>query len=209
MIRYIDENNKERLKTIGKLSQGIREAYCKAKLNEITTKVKLGEDFPHIARKKSSLTFYDLALKYFEDKAHTTKESIKEKARYENHIKSHIGFYLPENIDSDKILEMQKLYTNKFAPRTVNHLIFMIATIYRHAHKKGLYTGSFPTTAVDGLKLDNKRERYLETVEIHELIEEVKNISHKLWLFVKLSLSTGARISTVMNIKKKDIKLEW
>ncbi len=43
-IRYIDENNKERLKTVGKFSDGIREAYCKAKINEITTKIRLGEE---------------------------------------------------------------------------------------------------------------------------------------------------------------------
>ncbi len=160
LIRYIDENNKERLKTIGKFSKGIREAYCKAKLNEVTTKVKLGEDLPHVVRSKSKLTFDDLAIKYFKDKAHTTKESNKEKARYENHIKEHLGFYLPENIDSDLIQDLQNKYKEKFAPRTVNHLIFMIATIYKHSHKKGLYQGQIPTSAVDGLKLDNKRERY-------------------------------------------------
>ena len=207
LIRYIDENNKERLKTIGKLSSGIREAYCKAKLNEITTKIKLGEELPHLARQKAQLTFNDLAEKYFEDKSHTTKESNKEKARYTNHIKEHIGFYLPENINSDLIQSLQNKYKKQFAPRTVNHLIFMIATIYKHAHKKGLYQGQIPTSSIDGLKLDNKRERYLEVEEINELLEEVKNISHDIWLFIKISLSTGARVGTVMNIKKKDIKL--
>ncbi len=207
LIRYIDENNKERLKTIGKFSSGIREAYCKAKLNEITTKVKLGEELPHLVKQKAQLTFNDLAEKYFEDKAYTTKEAIKEKARYTNHIKEHIGFYFPENINSDLIQDLQNKYKERFAPRTVNHLIFMIATIYKHAHKKGLYKGQIPTSAVDGLKLDNKRERYLETEEINELLEQAKNISFDIWLFIKLSLSTGARVGTVMNIKKKDIKL--
>ncbi|WP_419763970.1 MAG: tyrosine-type recombinase/integrase [Arcobacter sp.] len=207
LIRYVDENKKERLKTIGKFSNGIREAYCKTKLNEITTKIKLGEDLPHLARQKSQLTFDDFAEKYFEDKAHTTKESEKEKARYTNHIKEHIGYYLPENIDSDLIQNLQNKYKEKFAPRTVNHLIFMIATIYKHAQKKGLYKGQIPTSSIDGLKLDNKRERYLELEEIFELLKEVKKESFDVWLFVKLSLSTGGRVGTIMNIKKKDIKL--
>ena len=207
LIRYVDENNKERLKTIGKLSNGIREPYCKAKLNEITTKIKLGEDLPHLAKQKSQLTFDDLAQKYFEDKSHTTKESDKEKARYENHIKEHIGFYLPENIDSDLIQDLQNKYKKKFASRTVNHLIFMIATIYKHSQKKGLYKGQIPTSSIDGLKLDNKRERYLEITEIFELLEELRKISYEVWLFVKISLSTGGRVGTIMNIKKKDIKL--
>ena len=90
-IRYIDANNRQKLKTIGKRSSGITEAYCKAKLNEITTRIKLGEDLPHIAKRKSKLTFDDLAKKYFTDKALTTKEAKKEEARYINHIQKHIG----------------------------------------------------------------------------------------------------------------------
>ena len=50
IIRYIHENNKERLKTVGKFSDGIRESYCKTKINEITTKIRLGEELPHIVK---------------------------------------------------------------------------------------------------------------------------------------------------------------
>lgn len=35
MIRWLDENGKDRLKTIGNYSQGIREKYCKIKRDEI------------------------------------------------------------------------------------------------------------------------------------------------------------------------------
>ncbi|WP_457749241.1 hypothetical protein [Sulfurimonas sp.] len=38
-----------------------------------------------------------MANKYFEDKAYTTKEAQKEKARYLNHIKKDIEHYYPEN----------------------------------------------------------------------------------------------------------------
>jgi len=207
LIRYIDENNKERLKTIGKRSDGISEAYCKSKLNEITTKIKLGEELPHIARKKSQLTFNELAEKYFTDKLNTTKDAQKERARYINHIRQEIGHYLPENISIDKLLELQTKYRSKFAPRTTNHLIFLIGTIYKYANKKELYKGTSPTLALDGLKVDNKRERYLELSEITKLLKVAKEISFELWLFIKLSLSTGGRIGTVTEIKKKDINL--
>ena len=208
IIRYIDENNKERLKTVGKYSDGIRETYCKAKINEITTKVRLGEELPHIAKVKSKLTFDDLAQRYFTDKTHTTKEPEKEKARYTNHLEKDLGHYLPENITADILLQMQNKFRAKFAPRTVNHLIFMIGTIYKHAQKMELYKGSSPTATLDGLKLDNKRERYLELLEIKELLEESKKASFEVWLFVKLSLSTGARVGSVINIKKKDINIQ-
>ena len=205
LIRYIDINNKQRLKTIGKRSSGITEAYCKAKLNEITTRVKLGEDLPHIAKQKSKLTFDDLAKKYFEDKTHTTKEAKKEEARYINHIKKDIGHYLPENISSDQLLKMQTTFRKKFSPRTTNHLIFLIGTIFKYANKKEIYKGTSPTVTLDGLKVDNRRENYLELSEINQLLQVTRELSDELWLFVKLSLSTGGRIGTITKLKKKDI----
>ena len=207
LIRYTDKNNKQRLKTVGKRSDGISEAYCKSKLSEITTMIKLGEELPHIAKKKSKLTFDDLAEKYFEDKTHTTKDAQKERARYINHIKHDLGHCLPENISSDQLLKMQTNFKKKFSPRTTNHLIFLVGTIFKYANKKELYKGNSPTLALDGLKVDNKRERYLELSEIEELLQISKETSFEVWLFVKLSLSTGGRIGTVTELKKKDINL--
>ncbi len=207
LIRYTDANNKQRLKTIGKKSDGITEAYCKAKLSEITTRIKLGEDLPHIAKRKSKLTFDDLAKKYFEDKICTTKEAKKEQARYINHIQKDIGHILPENISSDQLLKMQTAFTKKFSPRTTNHLIFLIGTIFKYANKKEIYKGTSPTVTLDGLKVDNRRENYLELSEINELLQVTREVSLELWLFVKISLSTGGRIGTVTELKKKDINL--
>lgn len=207
LIRYTDANNKQRLKTIGKKSDGITEAYCKAKLSEITTRIKLGEELPHIAKRKSKLTFDDLAQKYFTDKEHTTKEAQKEKARYINHIQKELGHCLPENISSDQLLKMQTAFRKKFSPRTTNHLIFLIGTIFKYANKKEIYKGTSPTVTLDGLKVDNKRENYLELSEIKLLLQVSREVSDELWLFVKLSLSTGGRIGTITELKKKDINL--
>ena len=169
--------------------------------------IKLGEKLPHLAKKRVKLTFDDMAEKYFEDKSYTTKESNKERARYINHIQKHIGHYYPENISSDLLLKMQTDFKNKFSPRTTNHLIFLIGTIFKYANKKEIYKGTSPTMALDGLKVDNKRERYLEISEIKDLLDASMKCSFEVWLFVKLSLSTGARIGTVTEIRKKDINL--
>ena len=206
-IRYIDDTGKERLKTIGKYSAGIREQYCKKKREEITTKIRLGEELPHLVKKKTTLTFNDLAEKYFAAK-HLSKDNAKEKKRYENHIKFKLGHKLPENISIDDLTDMQKEFIMSFAPRTVNHLMFMISTIYKHAIKKQLYKGINPANSIDGLKVDNARERYLTIEEIDKLLKMAKLSHHEVWLFVKLSLSTGGRVSTIVNIKKKDIHLD-
>ena len=51
-IRYKDENNMTVELKIGKYSEGVREAYCNAKRNEILTKQRIGEEPPIIAQRK-------------------------------------------------------------------------------------------------------------------------------------------------------------
>lgn len=205
-IRYIDEDGIERLKTIGKYSEGIREQYCKKKRDEIVTKIRLGEELPHIARERSPLTFNDIAELYFKDK-YLAKDIEKERKRYENHIKPSLGTKRLENISIDHIDDMQREYMKDFAPRTVNHLVFMIATIFKHAIKKQVYRGINPASAINGLKVDNARERFLTLDEINKLLQMAELSHQDVWLFVKLSLSTGGRVGTIMSITKKDVKL--
>jgi integrase len=56
------------------------------------------------------------------------------------------------------------------------------------------------------LKVDNHRERYLTTKEIKKLYEKIEDDTVK--LFIQLSLSTGGRLETILNIKVKDINLD-
>jgi len=208
IIRYVDENGKERQKKIGKQSEGIRVERCKQIRDEIITKVRLGEDLPKLARKKDALYFDIVANKYFEYKSTRVKDIEKEKARYINHIQKHIGEKLVENISVESIEELQETYKKQFAPSTVNHLIFLISTIFNYAIKKQIYQGSNPINAIDKIKVDNKRERYLTISEINQLLEMSKQNCFEVWLFVKLALLTGARVGTIMSIKAKDINIE-
>ncbi|NCO00634.1 MAG: hypothetical protein GW906_02205 [Epsilonproteobacteria bacterium] len=173
IIRYKDINGRDKLTTIGKFSDGIREAYCKAKLNEIKHKIIHGEELPRIARKKSNITFDELAEFYFELKEKGThKDPKKEKARYTNHIKNLIENYLPENITKELLLDLQNNFKKKLAPRTTNHLLFLITSILKNGIETKKYTGLVPT--IKGLTLDNARERYLELEEINSLLQESK-----------------------------------
>mgnify|MGYP006910675896 CR=1 FL=1 len=60
LIRYRN-NDKDKLKTIGKYSQGIRINYCKQIRNEILTKIWLAEEAPIIAKnKKKTIIKYEI-----------------------------------------------------------------------------------------------------------------------------------------------------
>ncbi len=57
-ITYKDINNKKVWVKIGKYSEGIREAYCNQKRNEIITKQRNGEEPPLMAKKKKRQILY-------------------------------------------------------------------------------------------------------------------------------------------------------
>ena len=208
IIRWRDENGKSKLKTIGKYSEGIREAYCKNKRDEIIVKTRLGEDLPHLAKKKSNVTLNDLAHTYFKEQSPFVKDMPKEQKRYDNHIKPKLGYFIADKIHLKQIEELQAELMEKFAPRTVNHIIFMIGTIYKHNIKKEYFKGISPTANFTGLEVDNKRDRYLTLEEIDKLLQSCKASSYEVWLYTKLLLSTGARAGGIISLKKKDINLD-
>jgi integrase len=206
LIRW-RENDKDRLKTIGKYSEGIRVNYCVQKRNEIITKLRLGEEPPTIAKKKKKdiTTLDDLADIYFKDKELHSKTATRRLGKYKLHIGSRIGnkdINLIKDQDIDNI--QKELLKEKKANATINNVVALTSTIINHAIKKGIYTGSNPITKVQSLKEDNHRERFLNIDECKQLIEAVSD-DIELSLFVKLSLSTGGRLETILHIQKKDI----
>lgn len=210
IIRWRDEHGKDRLKTLGRYSEGIREAYCKRKREEITVKTRLGEELPHLAKAKSRVTLDDLANTYFKERGSFVKDMAKEQKRYENHVKPILGHFKADAIGLKHIEELQAALMEKFAPRTVNHIIFLIGSIYKHNIKKEYFKGLSPTANFTGLQVDNERDRYLSLEEIERLLEAARAAHYEVWLYVKLLLSTGARAGGVTSLKARDIDLdEW
>ena len=209
LIRYREKDN-DKLKTIGKYSQGIRINYCKQIRNEIITKLRLGETPPIIAQKKQKEIvkldyFADI---YFKEKEFEVKDIEKLRKSYINHIKPFFGNKDVEKITSDQIKEFQKIKREKLAERTINALIQIIGAIYNIAILKDIYKGNNPINKnIKRINVDNKRERYLTLQEIKILCNEVKHEEY-LYIFVQLALQTGGRLSTILSITKKDIKLE-
>ena len=81
LIRWVDEDGREKSKTVGKYSQGVRIGYCTQMRNKTMSAISLGVDAPHLTKLKSQLTLNDIADKYF--KSSNTKDSIRLRNRYE------------------------------------------------------------------------------------------------------------------------------
>lgn len=208
VIRY-RENGKDRLVTLGKFSEGIREAYCKTKRDEFLALARNGELPPQLKQKvkKKVTTLDDLADVYFNDKEFENKSNKKQKGRYDLHIKNSIGSIDINLITKDHIKKLQTNLKNKKAPKTVNGIITLLRSIINYSIKEKELNISNPTVGIKNLKTDDIRERFLSVEEVKLLIENVKDDT-VLYRFVKMALSTGARLESVLNIKKKDIDIK-
>ncbi len=209
-ITYKDNSRKKWLK-IGLHSEGIRENYCHQKRNEIVNKLRLGEVPEPVAKKLKTKTKNDLqkiADEYFETRkegsAKNTDISI-----FKNHIIKYFDdidlitkqdiIKWKKRLQETKVQNKQKLLSDK----SVNNILSLLITVNRYAIKNDLTTNDFTKYIIKD-EIDNARERFLSKEEIIELFNYVSN-DEKLLLFYKLALTTGARLNSILTIKKQDI----
>ena len=198
-------NKKDIWKKIGLYSEGIREAYCSQKRNEIVSKIRLGEDLPHVANKNNFISLIEVEEKFYELKELHNKQNKKTRSRVLAKLKKHyIGEMSIKEIQKLDIENFQIEIEKDLMPATINFIIQQTSSIFNWAIENG-YLSKNPCQFVKNLKVKNARLRYLEIDEIKRLLETVKNDKH-LYYFVLLGLSTGGRLQTVCNIKVSDIR---
>jgi len=209
-VMYRDFSNKLIRVKIGDKSNGITEPYCNQKRMEFINLSKNGELPPSVKRKrkKKIITFNDLAVLYFDAKELYNKSNKQNKGRYNSIIEPLMGCKETDEITKKDIEDIQKKLIDKGrAPKTVNWFIQQINAIFNHAIKEGVFKHSNPCKLVKHLKYDNARERYLTLDEVKALLNAIED-DRELWLFTKLSLSTGGRLETILHITKKDIDFD-
>lgn len=205
-IVYKDEFNKMQRFTVGKKSQGITEIFANQKRNEFINRINLGED-PQAHKKRREIVSLDmLADIYFKDKAYENKSNDEFRRKYNLHIKPIFGKKDIFSITKKDVLDFRNSYIDKRAPKTINGLVQLLTAIINYNIKVKDLKVINPCTGIPRLKANDNRERFLTTDEINELFDELHEKS--LYLFVKLALSTGGRLETVLHIQKKDIDLD-
>jgi site-specific recombinase XerD len=197
------ENNKKIWLKIGLHSQGIREAYCNQKRNEIVSKLRLGEDLPQVAQ-KNVLTLDEVAKNFFDEKELHNKQNKKTRARVETHVQKTLGHYAINKITKEQISKLQKNLLTILEPSSVNFIIGQFSAMFNWAMKNDLINKN-PCIHVQNLKVDNARLRYLELEEIQQLKESLQH-DKSIYYFAMLGLATGGRLQTLCHIKPKDIK---
>jgi len=211
VIRYRDGEGKERLYTVGKYSEGIREAYCKAKRDEFILLAKNGELPTRLQnrRKKTIVTLDEIFQSYKKLKQSESADFIKTEQKYKANVYKVFGAMDIHEITTDAIVAFrQSLLDKGRAGSTINSHISFIGTLFNHAIEEGLFKQANPIKSkkLKAIKIDNARDRYLSKEEIKTLFKKIED-DEVLTLFVKLSLLTGGRLETILNIQKKDISL--
>jgi len=204
-VTYKNADNKKVWEKIGKYSEGIREDFCNQKRVEKINSLKFGDDTPIVKNKRvNGKTFEELANHYLKSLQHP-KTTVEYNGCFKNVILPIIGDKQADLITKEDVLKVLDKVSH-LSDKSQNKYLFLIKTVFNHATKEGIYTKPIPVLNIKPKKLDNTRERYLSKDEVKELLEAVKD-TQDLLIFTKLSLITGGRFETVMNIKKLDINL--
>ena len=210
-IRY-KKDNKDNWLAVGKFSDGIRESYCVTKRTELLNQLKLGE-IPEIIKRKNKkevITLQSVFDNYKKIEKNNGRVFTSTEKTYNSHIKIMFGKKDIHSITTDRILKFKTYLKDekKLSNSTINSQIGLIKTLFNFAIEDDIYKLANPaqTKKLKLLRVDNAREKYLSNEEVTELIELIKE-DKNLNIFVHLSLSTGGRLETILNIKKKDIAL--
>lgn len=210
-IRYKDENNKTKELKIGKYSEGYRENYCNQKRNEIITKIRLGEEPPLAVRNKqvNKILLEDIKDKYF-DTRRDGKSKKSDLSSYGKHLEPFFKDKNLEFISKEDIRKLQKTLKDKkntmgkpLSTKTVHNILTILKSITSYALKEEILKNDYKKyIEMDSIR--NQRDRYLTIEEINTLYAEIKE-DKRLFLFSKLALTTGARLSSILYLSKKDI----
>lgn len=218
-IKYKIKSNQYTRK-VGSSQEGITAAYASKIRAKKLSIDRLGDDAP-FAKYDNKITF-DKAFKvYYENAKTSTRDFKTQLGRYENHVENEIGHLALEEISVKTVEEFKKkLLIDKkksYSNATINHFLDLIRTVFNFIIKEMNLNLINPAASqrVKRLKIDNKRERYLEEDEISLLFNRVEEVfkmkgkhqsaKDKIIIFMMLSFSTGARLGSVCTIRKQDV----
>ncbi len=212
-IAYKNSNGNYSKYKVGLASSGINEKYCYNLRNEEINKVRLNDN-PKLSNRPKIIKFHEIAIDYFYNQELSQKSDWRNsKNKYLNHIKPSLGAININDITPQMIHELKLRKLKTHANATVAQYISYTSSIYNHATKvTKKFKGDNPALGIEStIEVNNARDRYLTLEEIDMLFEALENYNNKiaplLIIFVKFCLSLGARVTSILNITRRDINI--
>lgn len=194
-------NGKIIRETIGRKSHGITEAYCYQKKIEMLNAARFGdaEALKLQGVKSKDPTFGELFDWYLE------KRDLKESTAEHLQILRKVPFYNSRKITRDDIQKYIDGLSKTHRPATVTLRYRQIRAVMRYAIGRDKYKYADPTIGIDLPKSTGARKRFFTADEIAQILDATRN-TPRLYLFVKMSLCTGARIGTLLSVHSDHIQ---
>ena len=216
-IVYKNAEGRNQRETIGSKREGVSELYAYNKRIERINLIKHGGTPETSLKSKQSILFEEAWNFYLANKALSAKIKKDYQGRWNKHMKQTFS----ESITLKKLLafriRLRKLKT-PLSERSIDMMINMMGAALRYWNSRPDNTVKVldavselrvydrdHVTKKEKKKRNIKRERYLEVSDINSLKKNLYDKHSDLILFVQISLSTGARLGSVMKIRKKDI----
>lgn len=225
-IRY-KLNGKSIKEKVGSEKEGITAAYASQLRAKRISVDRLKDDAPMLRNQK--LPIFDECFNMYYKSIETKSDSKNTKRRYELHAKSTFGHMKIDDITTQMVenfkLKAKKLKSQKtgreYAPKTINDWINIVGTVFNYMISKKDLNIKNPAHAakIEREKVDNDRERYLELDEIKKIWDALDNrqnffdnkikdeVTENVKIFLAFSLSTGARLRSILTISKADVNL--
>ena len=201
---------------VGYKSAGITEKIAYEFMQREKQKILTGEDT--FLSNRRSFSLKEARDLYFQHlRLRQTSDWRNSLNKFNNHIIPYFGAKTDlKDITSTQIHEYKLFKLQTLAPATVAMHVSILSSVYNFIKKEHLPNLKNSARGIEkSIVVDNARERYLTTEEIYELLEVLRTnrynikpqIAKLILLFVKFALSTGARASSILNIKRQNIDL--
>jgi integrase len=217
-ILYKNAEGKNQREAIGLKSEGITLVYAHNKRVERINAIKHGED-PLAHKKKRSFEFKDVWDFYTTNKAMTENNRKDYIGRWNKHMSE----YFSKLVTMESLIKFRKAKEalkkkEALSARSIDMMIGMIGSAISYwnsqpQNKLKVHNAVTDLRTYDRDHLTSKqkkkrkveRDRFLTQEEIKILKTDLQGREDELTLFLLISLSTGARLGTVMTIADKDI----
>ena len=217
-------NGKSKKEKVGTDREGVTAAYASKIRAKRTSVDRLKEDAPMMQNKK--MPTFDECFELYVKKINNKSDTQNTIGRYNLHVKEIFGHLKIDEI-SMKLLEnfrqksrekISKKTGRAYASKTINDWINIVGTVVNYMinhHDLNIKNLAY-SKSIGREKVDNDRERYLELEEIEKVWQVLnnrvgaafkENVTENMKIFFALSLSTGARLNSVLTIAKADINL--
>ncbi|PAF49079.1 hypothetical protein BKH41_03025 [Helicobacter sp. 12S02232-10] len=185
---------------------------------------KVGTKFGGWSEKKAHNKRIDLEYNY-EERKHIDFQEVSDRflevqklrlkkrslATYKSKL-NHLDIFksrMVESINQKDINSLIIKLSETLSPKSINEVISTLKQIISFAELEYNIKNPYLVNIknIKNLKIDNQRERFLTKEEVLLLKETLRN-DYEYLLFVNLALCTGARLMTLLDIRKKDINLK-